>query len=449
MTKKLLLYAKLKEVRSAWVFFVLAFVSSITLWIRLPEFIALLFTLAFTGFFIYLFIAGIAMAKTNFSLKIEKNQNAAIIAGFSEGVIAYDQFFRVISMNSVAEMITGLRKEEIIGQIVGPEWAGAPRYKILAQIIFPSLASSVVKKTLGGWPQRVAITIKDPQELHLEIATNQIFDESGKLIGFIKVVRDRSRELALVRSKSEFIAVAAHQMRTPLTGIRWALDSLKSDAAERNQQMAAQSEDQKALLAQTSTSVEKLIKLIDDLLNVAKIEEGKFGYVMKKDDLTALVRSVLETLAQAAEARGVRLVFYPPAEELGPILMDKSKLALALQNIIENGIRYNVKNGEVRVKFEKLPGKPYIKLTVQDTGIGMRESEVARLFKKFFRGEAAVRAEPEGSGLGLYIARNIIARHGGEITASSVEKRGTTFTILLPTDESLVPPTEMATEEVF
>jgi signal transduction histidine kinase len=343
-------------------------------------------------------------------------------------------------MNRALEMITGVRKEEIIDKTIGPEWAGNPRYKVLTQMMFPSLAASVIKKTIAEWPQIAEVTIKDPQELHLEISTNQIFDENGKLIGFIKVIRDRSRELALARSKNEFIAVAAHQMRTPLTGIRWALDALKSGAL---------SEDQKSILSQTSSSVEKLLKLIDALFNVAKIEEGKFGYVMEKSDLYELVKAVLESLAQAAESRGVRLALYPAAEPLPKILMDKSKLSLAFQNIIENGIIYNVKNGEVRVKIEKLSGRPYVQIIIQDTGIGIPDKEIKRLFTKFFRGETAIKTDTEGSGLGLYIARNIVMRHGGEIAARSVEKRGTTFTILLPTEESLVPPTEAPAAEIF
>jgi signal transduction histidine kinase len=443
MFKKLILYAKLKEVRSAWAFFAFGLAYAVIFFTMLPAWIALILMGTVTGFLVYLVWAGINAAKTNFALKIEKNQNAAIIAGFSEGVIAYDQSFRIISMNQAAEAITGVRKEDILGNIVGPEWAADSRFKIIAQIMFPSLAPTVVKKTLTGWPQRAEVIITDPRELHLEISTNQIFDETGKLLGFIKVIRDRSREIALMRSKSEFITVAAHQMRTPLSGIRWALDSLKKG------DLGALTPDQTQLVDQTLASVEKLIKLIDDLLNVSKIEEGKFGYSLAKQDLTALIREVLETLAQSAESRSVRLVLYPPAEEIPPLLIDRQKMATALQNIIENGIRYNVKNGEVRVSLERLKDQPYVEITIQDTGIGMPEKDVERLFTKFFRGEGAMRIETEGAGLGLYIAKNIIMRHGGDIRVKSVEKRGTTFTILLPTDESLVPPTEVPVGELL
>lgn len=443
MTKKFILYLKLKEVRNAWTFFFFALAYAVLFWTMLPEWIAAILTATLLGFFAYLVWAGIRSARTNFSLKIEKNQNAAIIAGFSEGVIAYEQSFRVISMNQAAEVITGVRKDEILGNIIGPEWAANPRFKILGQIMFPSLAPTVLKKTLGGYPQRVEITITEPREMHLEITTNQIFDDAGKPIGFIKVVRDRSREVELMRSKSEFISIAAHQMRTPLSGLRWALNSLAKN------ELGPLAKDQQEIVNQSLATTERLIQLIEDLLNVAKMEEGKFGYVLEKNDLGAIIKDMLESLATEAEAHGVRLIFYPPSETIPPLLLDRQKMAIALENIVQNGILYNVKNGEVRVKLELLKDKPYVMLTIEDTGVGMPQKEVEKLFTKFFRGEAAVKIETEGSGLGLYITRNIILRHGGEISVKSVEKRGTTFTILLPTEESLVPPTEIGTSEIL
>lgn len=438
---KFLLYLKLKELRPAWAVFALTLLYTIAFWSAPSLPIAILLTLSLMGLLIYMAWAGVVMAKTNFSLRIEKNQNAAIVAGFSEGVIAYDQSFRIISMNQAAEAITGVRKDEVVEKVIGPEWSANPRFRILSQIIFPSLAPTVVKKTLGGYPQRVEITLSEPGEMHLEITTNQIFDDTGKILGFLKVVRDRSREVALMRAKSEFISVAAHQMRTPLTGIRWALDTIRHDA-ER-----PLAPEQEAMVTQTLSSVEKLIRMIGDFLDVAKIEEGKFGYSLEKGDLAALIREVMETLSQKAESRSVRLILYPPPEPVPYILIDRRKMAIALENLIDNAVTYNVKNGEVRIRIELLKDRPYVQISIEDTGMGIPENEQARLFARFFRGAGAMKVETEGSGLGLYIARNIIRRHGGDIWMKSVEKRGSTLSFILPTDESLVPPMEVATVE--
>jgi two-component system sensor histidine kinase VicK len=108
-----------------------------------------------------------------------------------------------------------------------------------------------------------------------------------------------------------------------------------------------------------------------------------------------------------------------------------------------------VENGELRVKIEKLADKPYIQVSVEDTGVGIPQNDLPRLFQKFFRAGNVLKKETEGSGLGLYISRNIIKRHGGEIWAESTEKRGSTFYFVLPLDEKMIPPTEMVAEEGF
>jgi two-component system sensor histidine kinase VicK len=123
-------------------------------------------------------------------------------------------------------------------------------------------------------------------------------------------------------------------------------------------------------------------------------------------------------------------------------MIDPKRLSLAVTNLLENAIRYNVENGEVTVKADKMQDKPYVVVSVKDTGIGIPPEAVANLFKKFFRAENAVKTQTEGSGLGLYIAKGIIAAHGGQIWAESELNRGTTISFALPTDPNLVPKTE-------
>jgi two-component system sensor histidine kinase VicK len=127
--------------------------------------------------------------------------------------------------------------------------------------------------------------------------------------------------------------------------------------------------------------------------------------------------------------------------------MDKDKISIVVQNLIENAIKYNVENGEVRIKVEQLKDKPFVQVAVEDTGIGINKNDLPKLFTKFFRSQDTLKKETSGSGLGLYISKNIIRRHGGEIWANSIEKRGSTFYFVLPTDEKLIPPVEIIEEE--
>ncbi|MBI5079083.1 ATP-binding protein, partial [Candidatus Wolfebacteria bacterium] len=136
-----------------------------------------------------------------------------------------------------------------------------------------------------------------------------------------------------------------------------------------------------------------------------------------------------------------------PDESSIMVSIDPQKLGMVLWNLLDNAIRYNVKNGEVIVGVERLKDKPYLQIRVKDTGVGIPPDQINRLFVKFFRSENVVKFVPDGSGLGLYIAKNIIRRHGGEIWAESQINRGTTFNFTVPTDSRLIPSKEIVYEE--
>jgi two-component system phosphate regulon sensor histidine kinase PhoR len=127
---------------------------------------------------------------------------------------------------------------------------------------------------------------------------------------------------------------------------------------------------------------------------------------------------------------------------------DTQKLGMALSNLLDNAIKYNIKNGQVIVKVEPYPNKPYIQIVIKDTGIGIPPEGIKKLFTRFYRGENVVKEQTDGSGLGLFITKNIILRHGGNISVESTLGRGTSFYIVLPTDPSLIPPKEVMGGEI-
>ncbi|HCI05347.1 TPA: hypothetical protein DEX28_01225 [Patescibacteria group bacterium] len=438
---RLISYLNLKEMVLPKFFLAVFLIEAVIVFVWAPFFVALVITLASLVFLIWLVFSALSLAKINFALRLEKNQNSAIINSLSEGVIAYDPSFNVWSMNDAAEIICGIRKEEVLNKKVSPDWANNEKLKVIATVIFPSLAPTLIKKTVASYPQVVDISFSEPRELYLEVTTNQIFDGERNLLGFIKIIRDRSREIQLLRTKSEFITIAAHQLRTPLSGLHWAAESVvKGELGPLNEQ-------QKEVYQQNLEVIQKMIKLVDDLLDVSKIEEGKFGYQMEKADLISLVQEALGTYKEIAQKYGVKLIFYKPEVQLPLIKIDRAKITMAFQNLIDNAVRYNVENGEVRVRIEPLKDKPYLQVLIEDTGIGIPAEAIPRLFTKFFRAENTLKKETEGSGLGLFIARNIIKRHGGDISVKSIEKRGSTFSFILPVDETLIPPVEMSGDE--
>ena len=173
-----------------------------------------------------------------------------------------------------------------------------------------------------------------------------------------------------------------------------------------------------------------------------QIEEGRFGYNFEKLNIIELIEKIVSKTKEVCAELGLKLIFQKP-DELIEINADSQKISMALLNILDNAVKYNVKNGEIILAVEKLIDKPYIRISVKDTGIGIDEKDAGKLFTKFFRGENAAKAIPTASGLGLYIAQNIIRRHGGEIKFESELNRGSVFYFTLPIDPKLIPPKEI------
>lgn len=390
-----------------------------------------------------LLITGVFVFRSGYRALKESRQSVfgyrrleSIISNLRDGIVSYDNNLEITDMNAAAEQILNIKKSQVIGKRISPEWGANAELKMLSQVIFPSLAPTVIKRSEPGvYPQVVDISFVEP-DIELRVSTDRIMTEKGEVLGFVKVIHDRTREIELFRSKSEFITVAAHQLRTPLTAVRWALENIKAignlDPGVKD-------------LTETGLSASsKLMKIIEDLLNTSKIEEGRFGYEFQDMDIVSFLEQALSGVQAVAKEYGVNLYFDRPADNLPIILrMDPSKLGMAFSNFLDNAIKYNVKNGSVTVKIEKMTDRPYVEISIKDTGVGIPEEDIPKLFSKFYRGENVVKDETDGTGLGLYIAKNIILRHGGGINAESVVNRGTTISVFLPTDPKLIPPKEI------
>lgn len=379
------------------------------------------------------------VAKLYQETAIERYELRGIVSGLEDALVAYDKNFRIFYFNKEAENLFGIKAEDILNYKIQSTDSENPKLKILTQVIYPTLAPIMVSRSpAGSYPQIVDIKFSDPGK-ELRVSTSPIGDAKGQLMGFVKIINDRTRELAVIRSKNEFITVASHQLRGPLTNINWALELLAQD-----QTVSAES---KNLVDNAVAASRSLLKIIDDLLNIAKIEEGRFGYQYEKVDISEFVNRILAEVLPQAKQWDIKVYFDRPKEGLPSVFIDEQKLSIAFTNLLENAIRYNTKSGEVVVKTEMLPGgEPFIKLSVRDTGIGVPANDIQKLFGKFFRADNALKLQTEGSGLGLYIAKNIIRSHGGEIGADSQLGRGSTFWFTLPTDEKLVPQHEVAIE---
>jgi len=433
MLKRVKTYLESPELRFFWAFLLLAIVlliidaiylDLIWLWVDLAALAAL-------G--IVIFWNGLSAAKSNMANRSSSGRLNSIITNLSDGVVVYNNDFKILIFNNAAESIFGIQREQVIGQSFGPERAGEPNFRLLTQTIFPSLAPKVVRQSEpGAYPQVIDISFAEHE---IRVSTDRLLDDKGQVVGFVKLIQDRTREIELLKSKSEFITIAAHQLRTPLTAVNWIFEgfSTSEDLGPEDRELAGNG----------LTATRKLLKIVNDLLDVSKIEEGRFGYNFEQADLVAFISELLINAQAVAKEYGVKLYFDKGGELTLPIHIDKNRLGLALSNLVDNAIRYNIKNGSVTVTIKRVPEKPYIEISVKDSGIGIPPQNMPKVFSKFFRAENVLKRETEGSGLGLFITKNIINRHGGTIWAESVIDRGTTFFFTLPTDPKLIPPKEV------
>lgn len=393
------------------------------------------------GLFLFFCIAWISfnaflkITRLSFETKFKDKEKEALVEYLHDGIIVYDTNFTVKTFNRAAESLFGVSKEIILNKQMEPGLAGTRELKPLIQVLFPSLAPAAVQKSdPGAWPQIVTISLDSPR-LELETVLNQVITEDGDVIGFLKVIKDNTREKSVLEAKTDFINVAAHQLRTPVTALHWALENIV-EYSKGNEMIYP--------IAKEALSVaNRATKITNDLLDVSKIEEGRFGYTFKDSDLIPFLKKIGDDMKSLADAYSVSIQFESFSNSV-IVYIDENRLSAVFLNLIDNAIRYNTKNGRVLISVFPIEAKPYIKVTISDTGVGIPQADIQKLFQKLHRGSNVVQMEPNGSGLGLYIAKNIVEQHGGKIEVSSEVNRGTTFSILIPTDKTLVPQREVS-----
>ena len=397
----------------------------------------------FTIMAVFLVRTGIAIIHSSDRLGKEKKQTETIVSSLPSGVIQYDSAFKIKLINPRAQSILGIDGEEIVGKkITSDTISEDPKYESLVKILYPALADDLKKiPTEEGQPKIMEMKIKRPNELDIQITTIPIVDgQNNNTTGYIKIIRDESREKAISRTKSEFISIAAHQLRTPLSAIKWIFKMvLDGDAGKITKEQAD-------FLQKGYDSNERIIQLVNDMLNVARIEDGRFGYEFASADIVKTITGVVDGYALKAEEKKIKLVFEKPKENIAALKIDSARIELVLQNLIDNALKYTPDNGRIIVALSVI--KDYVQISVKDSGVGVPEGQEDRLFSKFFRGSNVIKMQTEGTGLGLFITKNIIVRHGGKIWVETEEGKGTTFNFTIPTKESLIPSKEASEEAI-
>jgi signal transduction histidine kinase len=233
------------------------------------------------------------------------------------------------------------------------------------------------------------------------------------------VMEKIERERAIEQSKTEFISIAAHQLRTPLAGVRWAFTALESSKRL--------SDNERDLVRKAADRTKDAIDRVGEMLHAARLN-GEFTFTLAVQDIRPVLKDSIALFEGAASARRLEFVSSIPRRVMSARI-DPEKFGIAIQNLIDNAIKYT-KAGSVTVLAEQVGDR--IEIRVTDTGIGIAPEDQSHLFEKFYRHENATRMFTDGSGLGLFIVKKITDAHGGTVTVTSEKRSGSTFVISIP-----------------
>ncbi len=232
----------------------------------------------------------------------------------------------------------------------------------------------------------------------------------------------------LDKTKDEFVGMASHQLRTPLTSVKGYISMVLEGDAGKVSDM------QRKFLEEAFMSSERMVRLIDDFLNVSRIQNGKFIIDKHEVDLSKVVEQEIDSLSPSAKMRNLKFV-YKPATDVPTINIDEGKIRQVIMNFADNALYYSHDNTEIAINLSVEDGD--IVFTVKDTGIGVPISEQAQLFSKFYRASNARKQRPDGTGVGLYLAKKVIDAHGGKVIFFSIEGKGSMFGFRIPIDQKV------------
>lgn len=348
-----------------------------------------------------------------------------IFDSFNEGIVIYDEDFKIVFANKLFADLVKLTKEELKGLPITQEMLKSEKYKLVANLFFPFITGEDLKM-ISQTPEIIEVKFEDPEEKYLLITYIEFYlNKKYKL----RIILDRTQIIIENIRKLEFIQLIAHNFLTPLTQIKWNLESIDP----KNLLIS-----DKELLSSTLEITETAVIFTETFLTLAKSEFGKLELNIREVDLKEMIETILKLLKNKIRDKNLKVnVEIEPG--LTKILADKNIIFLSLFVFLENAVVYNKDGGLVEIKIQKLKNRPYLEILIRDTGIGMSKVDLANLFKKYYRGKIAKEINVKGLGIGLANAKAIIDYHGGEIKIESEEGQGTTVFINLPLDPNFIP----------
>ena len=346
----------------------------------------------------------------------EKSKIEEILATIVDGIIALDFNKNIILLNKAAEEITGYRQAEMVNRPIN------------GLVHLFSDQEEIDPKTYcqSNFSQSAKLIGKMGKEARINLQTAQIEGKVQTTVSCILILHDLSKEEELEKMKLDFVSMASHELRTPLTSIIGYLSVFL------NENKGKVAPDEMSLLEKSLISSQQLLILVQNLLNVNKIEREQMSVSAESLDYLPVITKVIEDLKNQAVQKNIILNFNPP-QNIPKVMADPIRIPEVITNLVANSINYTNPGGKVEVSLQISPNE--ITTVISDNGIGIPKEALPHLFSKFFRVSNLSQQASKGTGLGLYISKSIIEKLGGKIWAESEIGKGSKFIFTLPIAE--------------
>ncbi|MFB4163617.1 cell wall metabolism sensor histidine kinase WalK [Alteribacillus sp. JSM 102045] len=338
----------------------------------------------------------------------ERKKLSSVLAHMTDGVIATDELGRIILMNKRAEQLLNVDSTGIMG-------SSLPEVLRLSETLTPS--------DLYDYTDSILLDFSDEkEEFLLEANFSVIRNEEGPVNGLITVLHDVTEQEKIERERREFVANVSHELRTPLTTMRSYLEALE-DGAMEDENLGPR------FLKVTQNETERMIRLVNDLLQLSKMDSNDLQLTFETTDIGELLRQIAERFEMMTKDKDIEFSKDIPFHSVY-VNMDKDKMTQVFDNIISNAVKYSPDGGMITIQM--ITRSQAVDIEITDEGVGIPKENQAKIFDRFYRVDKARARNLGGTGLGLAIAKELVQSHGGYITVDSEWKKGTTISVTLP-----------------
>lgn len=358
------------------------------------------------------------------ALTSENERLSTLTHHLSEGLMILDTNLNVQLWNRPLQRLTNYTARDAEGKIYSNS---------LMRVGYPHWLSDLRQEYENNPTRNVfyadfQLHTKQKEKRWVSISGSFLRDSKGSINQTVVIIRDISRTKELETRKNDFISIATHELRTPITAIKGYLSMLEraSDGL---------TDKQCHYLARATEANNRLVELAEELLQVIQVEENRLQFSIQPTEALPIVRKVITDFTSKAQKKGLVLVVLSPKWPT-TIAVDPVRFEQIIANLVDNAVKYTEK-GRVEVSFSEPTEQRFLPIHVRDTGIGLTEREIQLVFDKFHRTSAAHVGRETGAGLGLFIVKSFIEKQGGKITVRSRLNRGSTFTVMLPIIEKL------------